>query len=437
MFTLLGINHNTAPLEVREKVAIAPERLIAALQAAGRDLGAEGVAILSTCNRTEVYLDTGNKDDAEALAWLADWHKLSVDQLAQCTYEYSEEAAASHLMRVAAGLDSMVLGEPQILGQLKSAYAVAEKAGTLSSALHLVFQHSFSSAKRVRSETAIGQNPVSVAYAAVSLARQIFADLANKTVLLIGAGETIALVGQHLKEQGIGRIIIANRTAERAQELASNLGAESILLSDIPGMLHRADIVFSSTASQLPLLGKGAVESALRQRKHRMMFMVDLAVPRDIEIEVGSLEDVYLYSVDDLREVIEENRRSREQAAEEAETLIQEQLQRWQNELRTSGYADLIRGYRHGADHLRQQELDKALSMLESGQPADEVIMRFAHNLTHKLIHHPTSQLKAVIQTGDAGEIALARRLLGIDVETGESDQDADNSSAGIDNQSS
>jgi glutamyl-tRNA reductase len=405
---------------MREKVAIAPEKLVAALRAAGGELGAEGVAILSTCNRTEIYLDAGDVEFSQALDWLTNWHRLSVDQLSDCTYHYSDEAAASHLMRVASGLDSMVLGEPQILGQLKSAYAVAEKAGTLSSVLHQVFQHSFASAKRVRSETAIGQNPVSVAYAAVSLARQIFADLANKTVLLIGAGETIALVGRHLREQGIGRIIIANRTAERAEELAGTLGAESVLLSEIPAMLHEVDILFSSTASQLPLLGKGAVESALRQRKHRMMFMVDLAVPRDIEVEVGHLEDVYLYTVDDLSEVIEENRRSREQAAAEAETLIQQELVRWKNESRASGYADLIRDYRESADRLRQQELEKALSMLESGQTADEVMLRFAHNLTHKLIHDPTAQLKAVIQSGDSQEIAVARRLLGIRDSLGE-----------------
>lgn len=398
---------------MREKVAIAPEKLVSALKAAGSDLEADGVAILSTCNRTEIYIDAGGPLSGIS-QWLADWHQLEINQLSGSIYQYSDEVAALHLMRVAAGLDSMVLGEPQILGQLKSAYAVAEKAGTLSSGLHQVFQHSFASAKRVRTETAIGQNPVSVAYAAVALARQIFADLANKTVLLIGAGETIALVGRHLKEQGVGRIIIANRTAERADDLAGNLGAESILLSDIPAMLHEADIVFSSTASQLPLLGKGAVESALRLRKHRMMFMVDLAVPRDIEVEVGDLEDVYLYTVDDLSEVIEENRRSREQAAEEAQTLIQEELVRWKNESRASGYSDLIRGYRESADQLRQQELDRAISMLESGQAVEEVMLRFAHNLTLKLIHGPTDQLKRVIHAGDSKDIGLARQLLGI-----------------------
>ena len=234
MLTLLGINHNTAPVEIREKVAFAPEQLVAALRAAADAVKAEGVAILSTCNRTEIYLDGNSLEPSKVNQWLASWHELSLEQLSACTYQHDDKQAALHLMRVASGLDSMVLGEPQILGQLKSAYAVAEEAGTLNSGLHQTFQHSFSSAKRVRSETAIGQNPVSVAYAAVSLARQIFAELDNKTALLIGAGETIGLVGRHLKEQGVHRIIIANRTLARAEELAATIGVESICASAIP-----------------------------------------------------------------------------------------------------------------------------------------------------------------------------------------------------------
>ena len=396
-------------------MAFAPEQLVDALQSAAGSVGVKGVAILSTCNRTEVYLDGNQVDTNKVSQWLAQWHNLSEDELTDCTYEHSELEAASHLMRVASGLDSLVLGEPQILGQLKSAYAVAEQAATLNSGLHQVFQHTFSSAKRVRSETAIGQNPVSVAYAAVSLARQIFADLKSKTALLIGAGETIALVGRHLKEQGVERIVIANRTLARAEELAASMGAESILLSDIPSVLHEIDILFSSTASQLPLLGKGAVESALRKRKHRMMFMVDLAVPRDIEIEVGSLEDVYLYTVDDLSEVIEENRRSREQAAEEADTLIQECLARWQQERRASGNSSLIRNYRQSVEALAEQELQRALAMLESGQSSSEVLQRFSTNLTNKFLHQPTTQLKWIAQSDDTDLIQMVSNILGLD----------------------
>lgn len=399
-------------------MAFAPEQLVDALKAAASSVGVQGVAILSTCNRTEIYLDAEQVDTNKVSQWLAGWHNVSENELRESTYEYREIEAASHLMRVASGLDSLVLGEPQILGQLKSAYAVAEQAATLNSGLHQVFQHAFSSAKRVRSETAIGQNPVSVAYAAVSLARQIFAELNSKTVLLIGAGETIALVGRHLKEQGVERVVIANRTLARAEELATSMGAESILLSDIPSVLHEIDILFSSTASQLPLLGKGAVESALRKRKHRMMFMVDLAVPRDIEIEVGSLEDVYLYTVDDLSEVIEENRRSREQAAEEAHTLIQQCLARWQQERTASDNSDLIRKYRQSVESLAKQELKKALTLLESGQSSDEVLLRFSTNLTNKFLHQPTTELKGIAQSGDMELIQMARRILGLEQDT-------------------
>ena len=413
MFTLLGINHNTAPLEVREKVAFSPEQIPAALAAAREATGAEGVAILSTCNRTELYLDSEQADGL--MQWLANWHQVPLDQIRESAYQLVDQEAANHVMRVASGLDSMVLGEPQILGQLKSAYAVAEQSGTLNSELYRLFQHTFAAAKRVRSETAIGENPISVAYASVSLARQIFADFSKKTALLVGAGETIALVGRHLKEQGIGRVIIANRTLERAQELAEVLDAEVILLSDIPDRLVEADILFTSTASQLPLLGKGAVESALKQRKHRMMFMVDLAVPRDIEPEVARLEDVYLYTVDDLRDVIEENRRSREQAAQEAEGILQQCLQNWQQDRQAASHSDLIRQYRESADSLRQQELERARAMLDAGQDAQEVLERFSNSLTNKLLHQPTSQLNRLTRTGDGQLLAWARKLLGID----------------------
>lgn len=413
MFTLLGINHYTAPLEVREKVAFTPEQIPAALAAVREKVQAEGAAILSTCNRTEIYLDSDCAD--QLLQWMADWHHLPLQQVQSSAYLLTDEEAAQHLMRVAAGLDSMVLGEPQILGQLKSAYAVAEQNGSLSSELYRLFQHTFSAAKRVRSETAIGQNPISVAYASVSLARQIFADFGSKTALLVGAGETIALVGRHLKEQGIGRIIIANRTLERAEELASSLAAEVILLSEIPDRLADADILFTSTASQLPLLGKGAVESALKQRKHRMMFMVDLAVPRDIEPEVAKLDDVYLYTVDDLRDVIEENRRSREQAAAEAETILQECIGVWMQDRLAANHSDVIRRYRESAEETRVQELERARGMLLSGQDPEEVLERFSNNLTKKLLHHPTSQLNRLTRTGDSQLLAWARRLLGID----------------------
>lgn len=376
----------------------------------------QGVAILSTCNRTELYLET-DQHPKRALEWLAKWHSLDKSQLDSINYLYQDQQAASHLMKVASGLDSLILGEPQILGQLKSAYAVALDAGTLSSELHRTFQHSFATAKRIRTETAIGKNPVSVAFAAVSLARQIFSELESKTALLIGAGETIRLASQHLIQQGVTNLIIANRTLNHAQELADQAQAnvDAILLSDIPEHLHRADIVISSTASQLPILGKGAVESALKRRKHALMFMVDIAVPRDIEHEVDELDDVYLFTVDDLSEVIEANRRSREEAANQAMGIIDESTEQWQKNSRATENSELIKLYRMHASQLRDLELKKAMDAIQSGESPDQVLERFANNLTNKLIHRPTTELNRAISDGRTDMMNAAQVLLGLE----------------------
>lgn len=413
MFTLLGINHQTAPLAKRESVAFQPERVPSALQQALADNALDGIVVLSTCNRTELYVDC-QTDSCEMLSWLCRFHGITESALSGCTYQLQGESAIVHLMRVASGLDSLVLGEPQILGQLKSAYAVAMSSGTLSSTLDQVFQYTFGAAKRVRSETAIGENPVSVAFAAVTLAKQIFSDLAKKSALLIGAGETIELVARHLKEQGIQNITIANRTLQRADQLASALGAKAILLSEIPDHLPRTDILVSSTASQLPVLGKGAVESALKRRKHRMMFMIDLAVPRDIEAEVAALDDVYLYSVDDLKEVVEENLKSREQAANEAQQIVLEAAQNWTSSQTSLQHVDLIKHYRQQAESARAEELQKALKMLEAGQPADAVMRRLSNNLTNKLIHTPTVEMNRVIRADNPQHLAWLKELLGL-----------------------
>ena len=285
--------------------------------------GIDELAILSTCNRTELYGFAPQVGSWIACcSWLADYHDLPLADIEPYSYFHQQDAAAQHVMRVASGLDSMVLGEPQILGQLKSAYAVARDADTLGRYLERLLQHSFAVAKQVRTETAIGQNPVSVAYAAVNLAQRIFADLSETRALLIGAGNTIDLVARHLQQNGVKDMVIANRTLQRAREVAENFNAQAVLLSDIPEQLVNADIVVASTASQLPILGKGAVERALKQRKHRLIYMVDIAVPRDIEPEVGELPDVYLYSVDDLEQVIQENIRSRQEAAAQAEHIV-------------------------------------------------------------------------------------------------------------------
>ncbi|MBR9911841.1 MAG: glutamyl-tRNA reductase [Gammaproteobacteria bacterium] len=412
-----GINHNTAPLDIRERIAFVPEQVHEALAQVCGQLNIDEVAILSTCNRTELYahLKASREVAAEAVEriqhWLETYHRVECAGLDNCHYWHVDEDAIGHMMQVASGLDSLVLGEPQILGQMKSAYAVACEAGTVGRYLHSAFHKVFATAKRVRTETAIGENPVSVAYAAVTLAQQIFSDLKQDTALLVGAGETIDLVAQHLTRQGLGRLIVANRTLERAAQLAQKYSAEAVLLADIPDLLHRADIVITSTASQLPLLGKGAVESALKKRRHKPMFMVDIAVPRDIEPEVGTLDDVYLYSVDDLREVIDENRRSRESAAAKALLIVQEGVQQFMAEVRSLDSVATIKAYRHKAEELRDRELGKALKLLESGVAPEQVLTQLARGLTNKLLHSPTTQLKKAGLDGDSQLIDLTQQL--------------------------
>ncbi len=292
----LGINHKTASLDLREKVAFTPEALDAALRAGLREAGLSELAILSTCNRTEFYAQLSAESGAALMGWLARHRHLALDEIAGSIYQYENEEAVRHMMRVAAGLDSMVLGEPQILGQMKTAYMQAAAAGSLGPALERLFQATFAAAKQIRTETAIGAHPVSVGFAAVRLARQIFANLQDSEALLIGAGEMIELVGKHLFEQGVTKITVANRTLARGLELARQFDGRAVSLEEIPDALARADIVISSTASPLPILGKGMVERALKKRRHRPIFMVDIAVPRDIEPEVAELGDVYLYT---------------------------------------------------------------------------------------------------------------------------------------------
>jgi glutamyl-tRNA reductase len=417
---VLGINHDSASIEVRERVAFSPESIEDALQCLIEQTSATESAIMSTCNRTEIYvvLDAAISVDiavTELLTWLASHHRLDVSVLQDCYYCHTHQEAVQHMMCVASGLNSLVLGEPQILGQMKSSYAVAQNANTLSSELHGVFQKVFGVAKRVRTNTAIGENPVSVAYAAVSLAQQIFSDLKQDTALLIGAGETIDLVARHLRQQGIKKMIFANRTLARAQQLAKEFSAKAVLLSDIPEQLVHADIVISSTASQLPILGKGAVESALKQRRHKPMFMVDIAVPRDIEMEVGDLADVYLYTVDDLREVIDENKQSRENAANEAHTIIEEAVTHYIQEMRARHSVSAIKSYRQHAEQLRDEALEKALRDLSNGVSADEVIQYMANSLTNKLLHTPTRQLKQASTDGDHALLNLTQKLFAVD----------------------
>jgi glutamyl-tRNA reductase len=414
-FLALGINHKTASVDVRERVAFTPEQLVEALQQLCRITPSREAAILSTCNRSELYLEQDQLESDAVLAWLANYHHLSLDELRACAYVHTDDEAVRHMMRVASGLDSMVLGEPQILGQMKSAYAVAREAGTVGPLLGRLFQATFSTAKTVRTDTAIGENPVSVAFAAVSLAKQIFSDLNRSQALLIGAGETITLVARHLHEQGIKRIVVANRTLERASILAEQFGAHAVLLSEIPQELINSDIVISSTASQLPILGKGAVENALRLRKHKPMFMVDIAVPRDIEAQVGELDDVYLYTVDDLHEVVAENLKSRQGAAMAAEELVSSGAGDFMLRLRELAAVDVLRAYRQQAERLRDEELLKAQRLLANGSSADEVLAQLARGLTNKLLHAPSVQLKKLSAEGRIDALTVAQELFALD----------------------
>jgi len=407
----VGINHKTAPIEIRERVAFATDRLPEALHDLRARSRVEEAAILSTCNRTELMCCVKDTTADEVVTWLGDYHHLRKDQVAPYIYLHPEQNAVRHMLRVASGLDSMILGEPQILGQIKTAYATAIQAGTVGTLLGRLFQHTFSVAKQVRTDTAIGSSPVSVAFAAVSLAKQIFDDLPQRTVMLIGAGETIELAARHLHENGIGRIIIANRTVEKAHALASNFNGYAIELSEIPAHLAEADIVISSTASPLPILGKGAVESAIKARKHRPMLMVDIAVPRDIEAEVGELRDIYLYTVDDLQEIIQEGLKSRQEAAKQAEEIIDTQVTRFMGWMQSLDSVSTIRAYREQAERVRDEEIEKARRMLERGMPAAEVLQSLARGLTNKLTHTPSAQMKQAGFDGRNELLDAAREL--------------------------
>lgn len=410
----LGINHRTAPVDIRERVTFPPERVGEALRDLAQLPQVHEAAILSTCNRTELYCELEQQDSQALVDWLCRFHRLSREQLQAFLYIHTDQAAIRHMFRVAAGLDSMILGEPQILGQMKTAFQSATAAGTLDRQLNKLFQHTFTVAKQIRTDTAIGASPVSVAFAAVTLARQIFGDLSQQTALLIGAGETIELTARHLADHNLGRMIVANRTAERAHRLAAAFNGYAIALSEMPTHLAEADIIISSTASQLPILGKGAVERALKVRKHRPMFMVDIAVPRDIEAEVAELSDVYLYTVDDLQDVIQENLKSRQEAAQQAEEIIDVQSSHFLGWLRSLDAVSTIRDYRQQAESARDEVLSKAQQMLIQGKNAEEVMHFLAHTLTNKLLHTPSSNLRQAGYDGRGELIQAARELLGL-----------------------
>lgn len=413
----LGINHKTASVSLRERVAFGPDSIKQAVHELVQQPGVNEAVIVSTCNRTELYCNLESGQGEQVLQWLQQFHALEAGELANAIYTHHDEEAVRHLMRVSCGLDSLVLGEPQILGQIKQSYNTSQQEGGLKAILERLFQKAFSVAKRVRTDTEIGASAVSVAFAAVTLARQIFPDLSQTRVLLVGAGETIELVARHLYEQNVTRMMVANRTLQRAQGLAQAFGAQVMTLDAIPEHLHEADIVISSTASPLPIIGKGMVERALKQRRHRPMFLVDIAVPRDIEAEVNELSDAYLYTVDDLQGIIEQNLEARRRAAQQAERIVLEERDEFMGWFRSLHAVDLIRDYRQQAQRHADDELLRALQGLQQGESPEAALRQLAYRLTNKLIHAPTQALRDAGQQGDQERLALLRSALGLQQE--------------------
>jgi glutamyl-tRNA reductase len=392
----LGLNHHTAPLDLRGRFAFAVEQMGPVLSGLRSAFSASSeAAILSTCNRTEVYCAADDIALPQTLQWLAQLGGVSPELLQSHTYFLQQDEAARHAFRVASGLDSMVLGEPQILGQMKDAVRAASDAGALGTTLHQMFQRSFAVAKEVRTSTEIGAHSISMAAAAVRLASQLFEDLSRTRVLFVGAGEMIELCATHFAARRPEAITIANRTLERGERLAADFGATVMRLSELPDRLHQFDIVVSCTASTLPLIGLGAVERALKQRRHRPMFMVDLAVPRDIEPEVKSLDDVFLYSVDDLSTVVQTGQANRQAAVAQAEAIIDAGVQSFLHWMDQRSQVPFIQQLNAQADTWREAELQRAQKRLARGEPVEQVMDALARALTQKMLHGAMAELRS------------------------------------------
>jgi glutamyl-tRNA reductase len=389
LFTI-GVNHTTAPISIRENVAFTDANLRHALSDLIAKSAAEA-AILSTCNRTEIYVQSATPE--LIVGWLADYHKLNINNIQPYTYTLSNHEAVKHAFRVASGLDSMVLGEPQILGQFKQSVKIAQDAGTLGTLLHKLFQRTFEVAKEVRTNTDIGGSSISMAAAAVKLAQRIFGDIRDQKVLFIGAGEMIELCADHFAAQKPKSMTVANRTLERGTELAEKIGGQAILLNDLPNRLADFDIVITSTASQLPIVGLGMVERAIKARRHRPIFMVDLAVPRDIEPEVAQLDDVFLYTVDDLAQVVSDGMENRQAAALDAETIVTARVETFMQWLAKRDAVPTIKALRDQAESTRQTELEKALKLIQKGESPEKALEALSNALTNKFLHAPSHAL--------------------------------------------
>lgn len=413
-FFALGVNHQTASVELREKVAFNPERLNQLLTQQSHHHELNDMVVVSTCNRTEIYAMAETADIL--LNWLAQSNKIDVKQLSNHVYCYENTEAVSHLMRVSSGLDSLMLGEPQILGQVKTALSISKDVGVISQQLNQIFEYAFYAAKRVRTETAVGSHAVSMGYAVAQLASQVFVDTAALTVMVVAAGEMNSLVAKHLAEMGVAKILICNRGRERAeklaQEIAQRVEVEIIPFDQLAANLHRADVISSCTGSLHQVISYNDVKIALKQRRYEQMLLVDLAVPRDIDSKIESLDGVYLYGVDDLQSVIDENLAQRRQAAVEAEVMVNQLVSKLVMQQKVNAAADVIRDYREQGEALGQQELNDALARIQSNENIEQVLQEFAHRLTQKLLHPTSILLRQAAQDDNPSQMDWLRETL-------------------------
>lgn len=411
---ILGLNHNTAPLEIREQVVFANDELSQALVRLKELEGVDEIVLLSTCNRTEFYVVTNDSGRDRLRSWLEDERNLD-RAFGDTLFSLQDDDAIRHIFRVACGLDSMVLGEPQILGQLKDAYRAAEQAGTVGKQLSRFFQHTFSVAKKVRTDTKIGSNPVSIASAAVSLAHQFFAEFTRHTALLVGAGVTVELLAKHLSSKHIGRLFIANRDVEKARKLASRFGGFALPLSELEGTLPEADILITSTASPVPIISRDQLEAAMATRKHKPIFAVDIAVPRDIDPAAAELDDVYLYTIDDLDKVILEGQTSRAAAAIDANRILDDEISRYLSIQRAKQVSPLITALREHGETIRDEVLRDARRQLKKGVDSSDVIEFATASLMKKLLHNPSVRLRKAGEAAEEHIIEATRSLFDID----------------------
>ncbi|MBT7275067.1 MAG: glutamyl-tRNA reductase [Woeseiaceae bacterium] len=413
-FNILGLNHNTAPLIIRERLAFSNKETLDALNEINAIESVNEVVILSTCNRSELYLNSDEKGLAQVEAWLIKYKDISEETAAHLFIKSGEEAI-NHISRVACGLDSMILGEPQILGQLKEAFRTAQESGTIKDILNPLFAHVFSVAKKIRTNTEIGKSPVSVAYAAVTLANQFFSGFKQHTALLIGAGMSIELTAKHLKTRGIGRLFIANRDFEKAQKLAKKFNGYAIDLNDIDGILEAADILISATSSQKYLITKLQISKAIKARKRRPIFAVDIAVPRDMEPTIADLEDIYIYTIDDLEKVILEGQANRQEAAIQANNLVLEESSRYMEKQKMLSINSKIIALREYGEKIKQEILEQSRKQLKKGDDIEQVLEKNTSTVINKLMHLPNIKLKKAAKESDTESIQLISRLFDLD----------------------